>query len=279
MTYNKQYLSYTGFKTFRDCSESYYQNYVLKRRPPMEDQRNVFKGNALHNLMEAYILTKEDNPDWIVENAPRFWNQGLEDVVSKKQMLNWKGEADAAKNYATFIEWAGELANLFRKHRLDPNKMMSEFKADLDTELGGIKFRMGGRIDVLTESRAGDQLIVLDLKASANKAIKDFDQVVWYSVITELKTGNRINYAGYIMPAFKEISIYHIPESVKDSLKYRVGEALQAIKRGEHEPTPEDKRCFWCPVKYACPLFGGAMEHKSGIVELGGGEGSLDGLL
>lgn len=275
-----QYLSFTGYKTMRDCPESYYRKYVLRQAPPMEDQRNFLKGNACHNLMEAYIIKSKKSGEWtpesavwMAENAEQYWAAEIEKVRNSKrgQFIEWRSSTDEQDQKDMFLKWAGNLSEIFLKHKLNPKFMLPEFKADSKATAGGHLFTMGGRIDILMGTPK-KELIVLDLKASSNAQVKDLDQLVWYSVLTEIKLGRKIDYAGYILPAFTKTDIRRIPQEAKDTLMQRVGQALQDIKDKKFSPRPEKSLCFFCPVKFACSEFGGAVENKNGIV-------SLDGLL
>lgn len=263
------YLSYTGYKTMRDCPESYYRKYVLRQAPPAEDQRNFLKGNALHHMMEAYLDKKENNPQWLRDAALTYWEREIESVKkSKSQFIEWKNKNDEQENRELFVEWANNLADIFIDKKLVPANMHSEFKADSKATAGGICFKMAGRIDILMESKSGEY-VILDLKASASKTIKDLDQLVWYCYLAELHLGKPVRYAGYIMPAFKELDLREIPQVAKDSLMERVGQALQDIRDEKFDARPENTKCWFCPVKFACSAHGGAVNMKSGIVSLG----------
>ena len=121
------YLSFTGFKTaspeLGGCLESYRHRYIDKVPVVDADQTPWAKGNALHHLMEAYILTGKDNPRWLVENAADFWTAELASIqADPKQMLSWNDEQVAAQG-ATLLDWATKLAGIFEKHKLDPARM------------------------------------------------------------------------------------------------------------------------------------------------------------
>lgn len=273
------YLSATGYRTYRDCPQQYYYKYILRQKPEFEPQQNFLKGNALHHLMEGYIDGKEKRPDWFRENAPAYWNAELEAVAKNpRHTLEW-GAEELAKHGELYLKWADTLAALFERYDFDPALMVSEFKADTYTEAGGVKFKMAGRVDVMIDTTDGG-LAVLDLKASANKAITDYDQVVWYSHLAGLKLGKRVDYVGYILPAFDKVTLSYVPQAARDALMERVGKALNEINAGNLKPgDPQNTPCFFCDFKRVCPAQGGALEHKSGIVQFGPEAAGIDDLL
>ncbi len=272
------YLSYTGYSKLNACAESWQREYLLKQRPPFEDQRNVLRGNALHNMMEQYILNKKNDPQWLVDNIDKFWDA----EVSKAEVIRWKSPTDQSELQQKVRAWALGLARLFHHNGLDPAQMQAEFKADCNVQLGPHKFKMGGRIDVLMRAKDG-KLFFLDLKGSENKDVVKLDQVVWYSILLEQFSGEPAPYGGYLLPGFpagQQFPLYRVPQEARDKMTERIVAAIDRVKADDFAPTPEDKQCFWCPVKYACTLFGGAIEHKSGVVTLGGNdEATIDSLL
>lgn len=259
------YLSYTGFKKLDSCAKSWELEYLQKKRPPFEDQRNVLKGNALHKLMEAYILGKQDDPRWFVDNAQEYWANEIKGA----KLIKWRGADDEEKQRLKYSEWVVELARLFKKHDLQPTKLMSEFKADTATVINGTKIKLGGRIDVLMKT-AKDDYLFLDLKGSERKEVMDFDQIVWYAYLVGLylKDPSQPKFGGYILPGFQTLKIYRIPDLAKQRLEQRISNAIDTIESKEFPTNPSNSNCFFCPVKYVCPEFGGAIEHKSGIVDL-----------
>ncbi len=268
------WLSFTGYRTFRDCPEQYYHKYIMRRKPDTEDQKNFVKGNALHHLLEKYLEQKEQRPDWFRIKAAAQWDEELAAInKNPRHTLQWTA-TEAKKQKATYLEWASNLADIFAKFGFDPNKMVSEFVADTFTELNGIKFKMVGRIDVMADTNNGG-LCVLDLKASANKSIKDYDQVVFYSQLAEMKLGKKVDYVGYILPAFGEVTLHYVPQEARDALMKRVGDAVVSITDAKQSGTdlipgkPKARPCFWCDLKPHCSIYGGAMEQMAGTVQLG----------
>lgn len=260
------YLSYTAFKKYVTCPQSYYQEYIQRKRPPIEDQRNVLNGNSLHNLLEEYINLNENNPIWLVENISRVWRETLD----KCESVQWRHENDAEDLLTKAKKWTNTLANLLQESQFDVTKCQSELKADTVVRVGGYNIKMGARLDVVHKNGYNDYMF-FDLKASENRAVMEFDQIVWYSIVLGeyLKDSDQPKYGGYILPGFNEIKLYEIPLQTKQKLMARLEEVANRIKNEIWTPNPEDKRCYWCPVSYVCPVKGALIPHGSGAIYLG----------
>lgn len=279
------YLSYTGYTHLRDCPKRYQNMYIRKLRPPMLDQRNTIKGNALHNLLEWYLLNGVDDPNLLVEYAPLYWTKMLTECEEKSLPLKWVNAVDEKESRAKYIEWAYRLATLMKRHDLTPDRIQPEFKADSYITMGPHRFKMGGRVDILLRNKAGG-LVVLDLKGSERKEVMQFDQLVWYAMLTENylegtkgPTGEpeRVTHAGWLLPGFAKeedrIQIFAIPQSARDKLEANIIRALDRIVADDfpvNPKTPEGKdNCWFCDVKYVCPLFGGSADQSAGVAPLG----------
>lgn len=260
------YLSYTGFKKYVTCPQSYYQEYIQRKRPPIEDQRNVLNGNSLHNLLEEYINLKENNTSWLVENIGRVWRETLD----KCESVQWRHENDAKELLQKAKRWTSTLANLFDESHFDVTKCKAELKADTIVKVGDYRIKMGARLDVVHKNSYNDYMF-FDLKASENRAVMEFDQIVWYSIVfgEYLQNSSQPKYGGYILPGFNEIKLYEIPLETKQKLLARLEEVTTRIKNEIWTPNPDDKRCYWCSVSYVCPVKGALIPHGSGAIYLG----------
>jgi CRISPR/Cas system-associated exonuclease Cas4 (RecB family) len=260
------YLSYTGFKKYVTCPQSYYQEYIQKKRPPMEDQRNVLNGNALHNLLEEYIELGENDPTWFHSNVRRVWRETLD----KCDTVNWRHDDDAQDLLNKAIKWSISMEKLFIDFKFDVTKCQPELKADTIVQVGPHKLKMAARLDVVTKNSRGDHSF-FDLKASENKAVMEFDQIVWYSIVLGEYLGDKTQpkYGGYILPGFDAIKVYEVPDEAKRKLLARLEEVLNRIKAEVWTPIPNDKNCYWCPVKYVCPAKGALIPHGGGMIHIG----------
>jgi hypothetical protein len=261
------YLSYTGFSKYESCPQSYYLEYIKREKPDVEDSRNSFTGNALHKLLEDYIGNGDDNPEWLKKNAVDYWESERDNA----DLIVWRHAADADDLLDKMVRWSSSLAELVVQANIKPHQWQSELKVDSNVKLKGSVYRMGGRIDLMRKKDNGDVLF-FDLKGSENKSIMKLDQITWYATLLGVYLGDMDQpvAGGYLLPGFNEIKMFKVPEAKKLDLLNRVYAAFQGIKNKEWEPKPEGSRCFWCPVKHACVLHGGAFERKNGIIDLGG---------
>lgn len=267
MTSYDQYLSYTGFSKYVECPQSYYQEYVLRNRPAVEDQRNTLNGNALHTLVEEYIVSGQTDLNWFTQNIDRVWNETVEKADG---MIFWRHDSDAQDLLAKAREWSANLAHIIQASGLKLHECESEVKADTVVDVHGIKLKMGARLDIVKKTDKNDY-VFFDLKASENKAVMKFDQLVWYSIAFGAHIGDssQPSAGGYILPGFKDIKLYKIPQQAKDALLQRLEKVLTSIKNEVWTPNPEDRRCYWCPVKHACPVKGQVIPHGNGLIYLG----------
>lgn len=266
MSQYDRYLSYTGFKKYVSCPQSYYQEYIERKRPPVEDQRNVLNGNALHNLLEEYINNGVNDVSWLSDNITRVWRETLDGC----ELVNFRHENDAQELLTKARRWTEELAILLRDSKLDVQQCEAELKADCIVQVGDYKVKMGARLDIVHKNEYNDYMF-FDLKASENRAVMEFDQIVWYSIALAEYLGDpsQPKVGGYVLPGFKEIKAYNIPPETRQNLLDRLEEVVRRIEAGIWTPKPEDKMCFWCPVSYVCPEKGALIPHGSGTIYLG----------
>lgn len=260
------YLSYTGFKKYVSCPQQYKLEYIDRKRPDVEDQRNTLNGNALHNLLEEYIERGVNDTSYFTENIDRVWQETLEGC----DHVVWRHDDDSANLQKKARGWAENLGSMFDTHKFDVEQCEPELKADTVVDINGIRLKMAGRLDVVWKTRYNDYM-VFDLKASENRAVMDFDQLVWYSIVLSeyLKDPEQPKRVGYILPGFNEIPVYEVPQEAKDKLVARLYQVLTNIQRGHFPAKPEDQKCFWCSVKFACPAKGQLVGQSGGMVYMG----------
>lgn len=269
------YLSFTGFATYLNCPEAYYYRYVKKVQEVDANQVNFVKGNALHHLLEWYFVNGVDDPNVMFEQAPLFWSNELSSIErNPRQTLVWH-QGGAEKQRLVYMGWAFELAKLLKKHDISPARVRPEFKADCYVTIGHHRIKMGGRIDLLLQGKNGGH-VILDLKSSVNKDIVKTDQVVWYALLTDLFLGKELDqpvgHGGFLLPGFPEgqkLQIFKVTQDDKARLLHRISDVLDKIKADQFKPI-DGKGCWFCPFKTVCSIHGGALEHKTGIVSLGG---------
>lgn len=267
------YLSFTGWKTMNACPEAYDHRYVHKKPVVDAEQVNFVKGNALHHLLEAYMLRGESDPNWMIEEAPLFWARELSNIFQNpQQKLTWKAGGEKLQR-ETFLGWAFELAKLLKTHNITPERVQPEFKADTRVTLGNHRLILGGRIDLLVKAKTG--YMILDLKSSVHQRVVTPDQVLWYAMLTDLFLGDQLEspvaHGGFLLPGFpegKKIQIFETPPEAKEDLKRRITRTLDQIA-AENFPAKPGRDCWTCDFRPWCSQYGGMTPHESGIVQLG----------
>jgi CRISPR/Cas system-associated exonuclease Cas4 (RecB family) len=247
------------------CGEAYKLEYIGRKRPKVQDARNNVHGNALHRLLEEWLKRGEFDPQWMVDNARRCWDE----QVAEEKLLIWRNDKDEQEVRDKTLKWAGVLAKQCEQYNIDPATCQAEFKADTDVKLGEHRIRLGGRIDILKTNKAG-QKIVLDLKASVNRDIMKKEQLVWYATLVGLALKNHDEpvAAGYILPGLDEVIMHKITQEDKLALVNRIAAAAQRIVDMDFKAEPSQQKCWWCPVKPFCSVQGGVIPAKKGMLDL-----------
>jgi CRISPR/Cas system-associated exonuclease Cas4 (RecB family) len=269
MSDGRLFLSYTGFTKYDSCGMAYKLEYRDAMRPDIQDGRNTLVGNAMHQLLEDYINRDIKEEEWLINCVDEYF----EKQVKKEKFVEWRNPDDREMLIARMKLWTANLAEIMEQYNIDPRTCRAETKIYLDTTINGTPVRLGGKIDLLRVKK-DDSEIIFDLKASENKDIVKRDQITWYSLLLGMKHKDfsRHELGGYLLPGFKKpedrIKVYKITREDKQALTRRIADVIKKIEEEKFEAKPEDSKCWWCPVKHVCPLFGGRFEHKSGIVSL-----------
>jgi len=186
-------------------------------------------GTAIHEVAETAYLTNASPYDWI--------GQTVKDIVITEQ------NADFAQAHVEHIRTL-EL----RLGNLKVEQYVTAYK-DKDIDLGGTA-------DVIAWSDEKSTLVIADLKTGRGYVDADSDQMKIYAIgaMRHTKTEFENIEMSIIQPIHGEPRTHKITfKELNDWAASNLTPAIQAVKRGDTEPTPTEKGCQWCPAKAICP--------------------------
>ena len=186
-------------------------------------------GTAIHEVAETAYLTNASPYDWI--------GQTVKDIVITEQ------NADFA---AAHVEHIRTLE--LRLGNLKVEQYVTAYK-DKDIDLGGTA-------DVIAWSDEKSTLVIADLKTGRGYVDADSDQMKIYAIgaMRHTKTEFQNIEMSIIQPTHGEPRTHKITfKELNDWAASNLTPAIQAVKRGDTEPTPTEKGCQWCPAKAICP--------------------------
>lgn len=190
------YLSYSGFKKYKDCPRAYWHCYVNHTKTAPDNRVGMLYGSITGTLFELFYrdkLWKESDP---VAALYALVDSVAKDTVAKEGksgILNWKDKKlrngpRSMEEVLTDVRSAiPNGVRIIRKHRLLGTMAKAEVK--LDSPIGG--HTLGGRCDFLIERlHPLKDLVILDGKGSKYRdQYVDFRQLQWYSILHRAKFG------------------------------------------------------------------------------------------
>lgn len=213
------FLSYSGWKLYRDCPRSYVYRYVEKTLLPLPDNKvNALYGTVVGILFENFFkrrLWKTPNPAEILLNsAAQVLDAAIEDArvsaardavkvgadpeVWREAAIRWhppKGQPKVNYNSteAILVDVRVAIANgieILRQHRLIGTKVGTEVV--LDCFFG--EHKLIGRADfILRRDPPDDDLVITDGKGSRHRErYVDVRQLHWYSMLFQRQSKGKL---------------------------------------------------------------------------------------
>lgn len=285
------YISYSGYKKYRDCPLAYWHQYIGNTKPPRLDNRvNSLYGSAVGKLFELFynnvIWRRPKIRDVLVAMVPDVVD-GLIAEESTKGVVNWQ---DPKANYGSrehllsdVLKGVNQGLDIIKQHQLIGPEAAAEVK--LDSKVEGHLF--GGRADFVIRRMAPHRdLIILDGKGSKHRGkYVDSTQLRWYALLHKLRKGvvpDRLGFMYWRQKPDRGIDWIPFMESSLEDLRMEVLAALAEIEgrqavmaanvsRAAHtvfEPAPDVGHCKFCTYLDICPS--GQAEVPSAAVKLSG---------
>lgn len=280
----KLFVSFSSYKTYKNCPELYRQNYLI----PRDEQDNEFVpydsyeasvGSAVQSVFE-HLINKSVNTDDIVSLLRRldddiiylsdslvplsrytFSNNKLyfddNHIITKFQSF----AVDTSKHTLKQIRrrFISETATMYRKplfkmiELFDLKKMSSEVQMQVEYK----DFILGGKVDFI-HYFGKSYIEILDGKRQYNPLWIDKEQVFLYAIMAEKQLNrkakklgywdwksNKIHYISYT-PADLDETMSNIVQ-FKNNLDTSISTGKFRKKAGFH--------CRWCPIKDICEKY------------------------
>ena len=186
-------------------------------------------GPAIHEVAETAFLTNSSPHDWI--------GKTVKDIVITEQNADF---AMAHVNHIRDLE--------LRLGTLKVEQYVTVYK-DKEIELGGTA-------DVVAWNDEKSTLVIADLKTGRGYVDADSDQMKIYAIgaMRHAKTEFSNIELSIIQPHHGEPRTFKITfKELNEWAATKLTPAIQAIKKGDTEPTPTEDGCQWCPAKAICP--------------------------
>ena len=280
----KLFISFSSYKTFKNCPEMYRQQYLL----PKEDQDTDFVafdsyeasvGSAVQSVFE-HLINKNIDTSHIDRLLPRidddiFFLSDLLVPLEKYTFANSKCYIDDNFIITKFQHFAvdtekhslrqlrrkfiSEVATMYRKPLIkmmelyNLSKMSSEVKVQVEYK----DFILGGKVDFV--HYIDKQYVeILDGKRQYNPLWTDREQVIMYGIMISKQFNRKIKKLGYW--DWSTNKIHHIEFTEKDfsatlgnikDFKAKLDKAIDTNsfrkKAGFY--------CRWCPIKDSCSKY------------------------
>jgi hypothetical protein len=186
-------------------------------------------GTAIHEVAETAFLTNSSPYDWV--------GKTVKDILITEQNADF---AAAHVNHIRDLE--------LRLGTLKVEQYVTVYK-DKDIELGGTA-------DVVAWNDEKSTLVIADLKTGRGYVDADSDQMKIYAIgaMRHAKIEFSNIELSIIQPHHGEPRTHKITyKELNDWAETQLTPAIQAIKKGDTEPTPTESGCQWCPAKAICP--------------------------
>jgi hypothetical protein len=269
------YLSYSGYKKFRDCARSYYHAYIAKTKPPTPDNRvGMLYGQTVGVLFEVFYadkLWKEADPEAELRRgaeptlkktiATETSRGGILDWKASKKMKDYECEADILSDVLDTIPRGLEI---IRQHRLLGADAVAEDR--LDSDIQGHRF--GGRADFVMRRAAphGDR-VILDGKGSKHRdKYTDVRQLHWYGLLHERKYGalpDKVAFIFWRSEPDVAVDWHTVTPAEVANLQSQVIEAMSEIEAATKvrlpvagagfAANPSEGNCRFCSYSFTCP--------------------------
>jgi len=274
------HLSYSGRKTYKNCPQSYWYNYVEKPlKHEKENKINALYGSWIGTAFEIFYAEKlwqyPDGEQRLVSALPKIFNTRLKG----KERYDFKDPSRSSRA-PTFKDIYAEVCisvprgiRSIKEYGFIGHNDQAEMK--LDCNIGG--HNVGGRADfVVNQMAAPNHLIIIDgkgTKPSRRKLSIDPIQLKWYAMLYHKKTGEYPDSLAFLFwkdePDTSVQWVDFTPEELV-ALEAEILENIGKIEAGvkalstlsvpekkialpQYFPTnPEKDNCRWCRYGHLC---------------------------
>lgn len=256
------HLSWSKFKTYRNCPQHYNWKYNEYKDPPFRDSKHfAVIGSVVQQVFEYYYdyhIYKRNHRaiDILMEKTDEYFNGFLEDNYVNFNHVTCPYDKDEARQQCRDAVEKTEMA--IEREGLVGYKNFAEATVQVPFKrrvLG--KVALQGRLDFLLQM-AGEEHWILDGKSTKNPDRVDDDQLYFYAMLFAMRYGKIPDKLGFFFFRFgddPDKAIKWLPVSVQklNDLKEEAVEVVREIQSNdEWKPTPEPSFCNWCPYEKVC---------------------------
>lgn len=295
------YLSFSGWKQFGTCPNSYWHRYVGKSVLEVPENRiNSLYGSTVGRLFEVFysdaIWRQSGTADILLAKV----EPELDQILVKEERsgrIDWEDEKANYHSRAELVEAIREAIprglETIRFHRLIGRDAKAEVKLDMPID-GHI---IGGRADfVMTRVAPHEDLIILDGKGSRHREkYVDDRQLLWYAMLYRLRFGKTPDKLGFVYwrsepekavdwVFFSEKALDDMQETVLSYVR-TIEEGVEALAKGDEEKrrlvmaetfqAQPGEKCKLCAYTALCPA-GQSYTSKSHQIPVYAGAGVED---
>lgn len=256
------YRSVSQVKTYRDCPQRWY----LERRLRAWQRPAAWlpQGTAVHAAAEAWERSERQMS---LEDAQQVYSESYAEEIGKYAAItpNWnywfssgpyRGAVDVERRYGLGLAMVERYVDYYTEQH--PEQVIwitpdgtPAIELEFNVKFGDVKVK--GYIDQVTKT-SDRGIVVRDIK-SGNTPGNAF-QLAVYARAVEQQYGQRIEVGDYWMGRAGGPTVpYDLSDWPESALADEFGEVDQLIKSEQFDPEPDDKKCMFCSVRTACPIF------------------------
>ena len=183
------YLSYSGYKTYRDCPRQYWHRYIGKTKLDVPDNKvNSLYGSTVGTLFEYFYNDRIWLRSGVREALEGLVDPTLDSIIERELKQGGIDWSDPRANYKSKESLRREVLKaiprgieIIRQHRLLGQPADAEVK--LDSMIDG--HMIGGRADfIIRRVKPYGDLVILDGKGSRHREkYVDPHQLWWYAML------------------------------------------------------------------------------------------------
>jgi len=255
----KEYwLSYSGYKTYRDCPKRYRLSRVERKDPPTPESKHfAVIGWTVQRVYEDFYnqelwRLRGKVSDALLELAPKYFYQYLDENHVDFNDITCKLEP--MEMLAQIEEIIPKVLTGIKREKLLGPYARSEIilRAQLQSS-----YYLYGIVDFLIR-QSTNEVLLIDGKASKHREkYVDEEQVDFYSLAFRLVHNRRPDKVGYFYYRFaddeEQAFDWHVPDAEsEEKIRQNLVAAFTNIQKKRFGATPSPSTCKWCPYETVC---------------------------
>jgi len=253
-------LSWSRLKAFKACKR---QAHLLTagKKSPLVDIRAFLPGKIADLAMRQWLEEGQFNPGGMRALVPEIFESAI--APEAEGVVRWKGNVvDDQKAVLQTIYEAVDALEPILFEKVVPYDFRPEFRVNAPITIPGLD----GEPIVVELMLAADVAVcrgeywygIYDLKLTRGGGYIDstLGQLIFYDLVFRAWTGFYPKEHEFWAPLLPEKIIpLHVTPEDRQYMVADIVECFHGIWRGEADLTDDDRTCYFCPVKHACPKF------------------------